>query len=1311
MDASVRNSVSNYLTVSGFEGLGARFDGAWAEVRRLGMGSIGVAALRTISPPEFVRRLKHGIVTHDSKVVWFLGAGCSVSSGVADAESLTNRWLKELMYLETGQENGLEEWAEERFPAYDRHDAAAAYIQVYDALFYTEQDRQREQEALASDGQPGFGYATLAQLLTHERWGDRCNTLITTNFDDLAADALYLYSQRKPQVLTHESFDRHVQISDARPTIIKLYGDAHLSPEYLDGNRRLLRNDVKNRLRALATECTLVFVGYGGRDECILDLFEEIPMGAPSGGVYWVNDKSPGKSLRKWLEDRRAIWAVNDSFDDLMYALRQEFQLGHPSIDRFDSILQKYDEQYRAIAARKMARRSVAQPDATERAVPSNVESGTRDHAPVFSVNDKQTPHNTPPAAVPLSDHAADHLKGVQDVALWGNENDAGNIQEPVVYDLADNSPDAAAGSLSVSASVSEQSDHEILEPATPEKLINEPLIAAAVAMKARERLENAKRTGEDSLIAGGVSDRLGFDPLRDLQTDDDTLSVPWSDLNGYHSVAAVADTSIAKGTQSTDDLTSRINASDKTSQVQARGADTPVLSSGPETLTDAVTGDAIADHLAADDVTVADVVAGYSEDESDTQDPSLNTENVDAGDDNPEPEGARHKIDALIAAAVKAMATGNETQQGVQQGEDVTPVDMSTSGSFETPDLSIGALDIDAADVAPPLDSIVVQPLPDRPSDVPIRTDEADVLELTENIEETGPLTVPDRLMRREEADALDVRFRLALADNPRNATLLSDYAQFLSIGRQDHDGAEHYFNRAVDADPQNDVALRRFATFLTSVRLDHERAEDCFRLAIRANFESAETMCAYAEFLWHARGDIETAGECFQVAVDAAPRDADSLMRYATFLRLVQRNDDAAYALLKLAAASAHDDPEALVALAEFCAERRGDLEKAESALGKALELDPASPRALVAAAFFEVTHKNDTDSAEVLFKRALASDRDLTQTFLAYAGFLNKHRNDPARADEMYQKAMELDPANAVIVAGYACFRDTVLGDDEGAEDMFRKAINLDPRNATVLAQYGRFLHQSRRKPNAAQDRLHKAVAMEPRNALALSSYGLFLSVERGDHEEGERHLRRAVAAEPSNPDALGDLADFLAKRSTNHNETEELFQRALSADPENKRNLRRYARFLGEVMGNSGAAEEIYRKVLNEQPKDARALSGAAHAMFSQGRQQDGLLLLDKAFDAVMGEEPRRRSIDLLLELWFFRYCFDANLKRDALKAVVWLVKEGAKVTRINLNALVARAIADNHAEPDILKELARVISGAATLERLNKFDVA
>jgi len=308
--------------------------------------------MRTISPFEFVRRFHHGLINHDGRYVWFLGAGCSVSAGIGDAGATTLRWLGELKYLETGTAEDVAAWAPDRFAGYDPTDPAALYGEVLDALFYTEQEQERELERINAQAEPGFGYATLAQLVTQPSWGERCNTIVTTNFDDLAADAFYLYSQRKPQVLTHESFDRRIRISTSRPTILKIYGDAHLGGGRGAEQGRLLRSDVKDRLRAQFTEAALVFIGYGGRDESVIDLLAGLPRGAPAGGIYWVNDREPGGALRDWLEERNTLWTPYGDFEGLMYLLRREFALGHPRIDRFDQILRQYDAQYRDLAAR-----------------------------------------------------------------------------------------------------------------------------------------------------------------------------------------------------------------------------------------------------------------------------------------------------------------------------------------------------------------------------------------------------------------------------------------------------------------------------------------------------------------------------------------------------------------------------------------------------------------------------------------------------------------------------------------------------------------------------------------------------------------------------------------------------------------------------------------------------------------------------------------------------------------------------------------------------------------------------------------------
>ena len=183
--------------------------------------------IKSIGIQEFVRRFKQLIEYNDAKFCFFLGAGCSVSSGIPTAGTLVdNVWLPKLKELETGDQENFNEWLKKRFPEYNKKNAAQFYGEVIENLFPTPKERQKEIERLVAKN-PGFGYAVLAWLLA-DKCGEHCNIILTTNFDDMVADALYLYTNKKPIVISHESLAGFVKISDTRPLVIKLHGDSRL---------------------------------------------------------------------------------------------------------------------------------------------------------------------------------------------------------------------------------------------------------------------------------------------------------------------------------------------------------------------------------------------------------------------------------------------------------------------------------------------------------------------------------------------------------------------------------------------------------------------------------------------------------------------------------------------------------------------------------------------------------------------------------------------------------------------------------------------------------------------------------------------------------------------------------------------------------------------------------------------------------------------------------------------------------------------------------------------------------------------------
>ncbi|KAL0919690.1 hypothetical protein M5K25_011803 [Dendrobium thyrsiflorum] len=119
------------------------------------------------------------------------------------------------------------------------------------------------------------------------------------------------------------------------------------------------------------------------------------------------------------------------------------------------------------------------------------------------------------------------------------------------------------------------------------------------------------------------------------------------------------------------------------------------------------------------------------------------------------------------------------------------------------------------------------------------------------------SPVTVeaePDDLSAYS---ATELSYRVALSENPDDALLLSNFAQFLYTVRRDHDRAEEYFKRAVRAEPAEAETLSRYANFLWVARKDLGAAEETFLEAISADPGNSYYSANYAHFLWSTGGE----------------------------------------------------------------------------------------------------------------------------------------------------------------------------------------------------------------------------------------------------------------------------------------------------------------------------------------------------------------------------------------------------------------------------------------------------------------------
>lgn len=247
----------------------------------------------------------------------------------------------------------IDEWARKELTSWNPDSPEASYGELIEKLFLTAGDRQREIERLCDEGHnrskpfPDFGYAVLSSLMCQH--DGRFNVALTTNFDDLLTDAFFYFQEVRPLVIHHDSLAPFIRPTYSRPLLVKLHGDHRLAPRNTSAETESLAEIVAQRVSTVLHDRGIIFLGYGGNDESIISMMERLPDEAIPFGVYWVSSSEPRGIFRPWLESRGAVWVENGNFDELMFRLRNPFDIKEPSKDRYESVLTRYAETHRKL--------------------------------------------------------------------------------------------------------------------------------------------------------------------------------------------------------------------------------------------------------------------------------------------------------------------------------------------------------------------------------------------------------------------------------------------------------------------------------------------------------------------------------------------------------------------------------------------------------------------------------------------------------------------------------------------------------------------------------------------------------------------------------------------------------------------------------------------------------------------------------------------------------------------------------------------------------------------------------------------------
>lgn len=271
----------------------------------------------------------HGAMK-DRQFAFILGAGASFTSGIPTGQGLAQKWLKDLHLRECSDGRSLEQWITEcgvGNGGLTWQTAAEHYPQIFERRF--EGDREAgyaELEAAMEGKSPSLGYSLLAEIIQHTRH----KVVVTTNFDNLVADALAMHAHQSPLVVAHESLAGFVRPQMRRPLVAKIHRDLYLHPINDPDGVSTMEQGWKIALKKLFQYFTPVVVGYGGNDGSLMDMLMGLEQGDIAGRMIWCyreGSPPPEKALRV-LHKHRGILVKIPGFDGFMLQLADKLVTG-----------------------------------------------------------------------------------------------------------------------------------------------------------------------------------------------------------------------------------------------------------------------------------------------------------------------------------------------------------------------------------------------------------------------------------------------------------------------------------------------------------------------------------------------------------------------------------------------------------------------------------------------------------------------------------------------------------------------------------------------------------------------------------------------------------------------------------------------------------------------------------------------------------------------------------------------------------------------------------------------------------------------
>ncbi len=302
----------------------------------------------------------------DRPFCWVLGSGASIQSGIPSGSALVQQWLRELHKLEDFDGIPIEQWATAKtlgIPGFEYSHAASFYPWIYQRRFrdYKEQGYAFLEKTM-DHAEPSFGYSVLAQIMATTPH----KVAVTTNFDNLIADALSIYTRTFPLVCGHESLTGYIRANLRRPLVAKIHRDLLLAPLSNPDEIAKLPGEWAAALKKIFERFTPIVVGYGGNDGSLMGFLAEL---APiEGGIFWCYRErgEVDAKIHEVVEHHQGRLVPIAGFDEVMLQFQEKLQLSFllPQLQTaHERRVTSYQKQFEALttALRKPAENAAAE--------------------------------------------------------------------------------------------------------------------------------------------------------------------------------------------------------------------------------------------------------------------------------------------------------------------------------------------------------------------------------------------------------------------------------------------------------------------------------------------------------------------------------------------------------------------------------------------------------------------------------------------------------------------------------------------------------------------------------------------------------------------------------------------------------------------------------------------------------------------------------------------------------------------------------------------------------------------------------------